>query len=237
MIRISGILQKQYANKLQEVFDIYVSRSVDYHPKRHVPILFRRSFAVEEVTQIKFIGVWDTVGALGNPLPMKTLLKTRNEFHDTELSSCVENAFHALAIDERRKAFYPTLWHKQKTRTHQVMEQSWFLGGHFDVGGGNLETGLSDISLQWMLEKAQGCNLKFNQLDIKPDPMGKIHFINKRDQYNPRYSRPIKVGWQGSGDTNELIHSSVIERYRNDPTYRPKNLVDYFKRYPIQLET
>lgn len=37
----------------------------------------------------------------------------RSQFHDTDLSTWVDGAFHALAIDELRVVFEPTLWHQQ----------------------------------------------------------------------------------------------------------------------------
>ena len=33
--------------------------------------------------------------------------------------------------------------------------------------------------------------------------------------------------------TNEFIHPSVVERYKKDENYRPKNLVDYFNQHSL----
>lgn len=114
---------------------------------------------------IHFIGVWDTVGALG--LPDKLVIpalrsidgKLREEwfgFLDTELSPRVDAACHALAIDERREPFLPTLWTDQRGRPPRInvpgsnIRQVWFAGAHANVGGGYADTGLSDIALTWM---------------------------------------------------------------------------------------
>jgi len=59
---------------------------------------------------IKCIGVWDTVGSLGIPDHIDILFQGFYQFHDTNLGLHVENAFHALALDEHRKDFQPTLW-------------------------------------------------------------------------------------------------------------------------------
>jgi hypothetical protein len=61
---------------------------------------------------IRYLGVWDTVGSLGIPrlLPISIGMNAEYEFHDTALSRCVEHARHAVAIDERRAPFTPTLW-------------------------------------------------------------------------------------------------------------------------------
>jgi uncharacterized protein (DUF2235 family) len=234
LIRNSGILNMKYTDKIPRAYNLYRSRHPSYHPKEFEATLFRKTYAVEEVTQIKFIGVWDTVGALGNPLFLKGVVSERNEFHDTELSSKIENAFHALAIDEKRKNFQAALWHQQKDAKNQTLEQVWFPGVHSDVGGGYPETGLSDISLKWMMEKAQGCNLNFNPLPIQPDPLGLKHETMK-GFYNlgGKYYRPIGLAIPNIGNTNEQIHPSVIKRYKNDPGYRPKNLVRYFEQHPL----
>ena len=69
------------------------------------------------------------------------------------------NAYHAIAIDERRRPFRPTLWVKQDDAKDQTLEQVWFAGAHCDVGGGYRDPGLSEIPLLWMAEKARSCGL------------------------------------------------------------------------------
>ena len=88
------------------------------------------------------------VGSLGIPLRgLRSLTRTKYQFNDTELSGSVQNAFHALAIDERRAPFVPTLW-LDRPKPVKTVEQVWFTGVHSDVWGGYPQTGLSDISLQ-----------------------------------------------------------------------------------------
>lgn len=230
LIRNSGILDVQYADKIGKAYELYRSRHPSFHPKSEEATLFRKTYAVEESTKIKFIGVWDTVGALGNPLFLHGIVSGRNEFHDTELSSKIENAFHALAIDEKRKNFQPALWHQQPGVKDQVLEQVWFAGVHSDVGGGYPVAALSDISLQWMVEKALACKLSFNPVVVHPDPVGMKH-----ESMNFIYSmagvlnRPIGLKVPGTGATNEKLHPSVLERHQKDPSYRPVNLVRYLE--------
>jgi uncharacterized protein (DUF2235 family) len=225
LIRNSGILEVKNADKIGKAYELYRSRHPTYHPKSEEATLFRKTYAVEDATKIKFIGVWDTVGALGNPLFLHGLTSGRNEFHDTELSSMIEHAFHALAIDEKRKNFEATLWHQQKGATNQTLEQVWFVGVHSDIGGGYPETGLSDISLNWMMVKAQSCNLSFNAFETHPDPFGLKHESMKW-YYRPAgiLHRPICKKDPAAGDTKEQLHPSVLERYKKDPSYRPENL-------------
>lgn len=205
-----------------------------YQPREVESTLFRKTYAVEEVTLIKFIGVWDTVGALGNPLFLKGIASKKNQFHDTELSTKIGFAYHALAIDEKRKNFEATLWRQQDGSINQVLEQVWFAGVHSDVGGGYPETGLSDIALEWMIAKAQNCQLKFDDIKLNPDAMASKHeSFTGFYKLQSEFIRPIDVEIPGSGKTNESIHPSVVQRYKNDSHYRPKNLVDYFRRHPL----
>src|SRR5262249_22034894 len=117
---------------------------------------------------IKFIGVWDTVGALG--IPVQGVQLKHLQFHDVELSSYVDYAYQALAIDEQRKAFVPTLWTKQPNSPEsQVLEQVWFPVVQCNIGGGYQDTGLSDCAFDWMWHKAESCGLALDASQ-KPTP-------------------------------------------------------------------
>lgn len=236
LIRNSGILKKDNLSLVHKAYSLYHSRKPLHNPHEVESVLFRKTFSVEETTIIHFIGVWDTVGALGNPLYLHSLLSRKNEFHDTDLSTRIRYAFHALAIDEKRKNFEATLWHQQGNSGNQVLEQVWFAGVHSDVGGGfpESESGLSDISLQWMLDKAESCGLSFEKILLKPDPMTLIHESYKGFyKLQHKLYRPIGTVIPGRGKTNEYIHPSVIEKYRKDSTYKPPNLKEYFSRHPL----
>ena len=233
LIRNSGILKIENLDQVKKAYQIYRSRKPDLQPRAVEATLFRKTFAVEETTRIKFIGVWDTVGALGNPLVFNGIFSKRNQFHDTELSSKINNAFHALAIDENRKNFEATLWHQQDDSKDQVLEQVWFAGIHSDVGGGypETETGLSDIALKWMLEKAESRHLNFDKVSINPDALALKHeSYTGFYKLKPKLYRPIGFAYPKIGNTNESLHPTVVERYKSDPAYRPKNLVEYLKR-------
>ena len=233
LIRNSGILKPENLDQIPKAYDIYRSRKPNLQPREIEATLFRKTFAIEETTIIKFIGVWDTVGALGNPLFMNGIFSRLNQFHDTDLSTKISYAFHALAIDEKRRNFEPTLWHQQANSKDQVLEQVWFPGVHSDVGGGYAETGLSDIALKWMLEKAQSCQLNFDTVEMNPNPMAGMHESYEGIyKFQSKFYRPIDLADPKRGNTNESLHPSVIERYTNNKKYRPKNLVDYFRRHP-----
>ncbi|KAK6527608.1 hypothetical protein TWF694_004592 [Orbilia ellipsospora] len=125
---------------------------------------------------IKFVGVWDTVGALGVPESMLSQATGWNkgyQFHDTELHRRIEKAAHALALDEYRGTFSPTLWFEKVGKRYgwgSNLIQCWFPGYHAHVGGGTVsgtddETSIDDIALAWMVDQV-GDALTWDEVEI-----------------------------------------------------------------------
>lgn len=107
---------------------------------------------------IACVGVWDTVGALGIPLGPLNPFKRQKQFHDTSLGAHIDCALHAMAADEKRGPFAPTLWEKEigaKLPHKQVVEQVWFAGAHSDIGGGYGDWALSTLTLDWMASRIE----------------------------------------------------------------------------------
>src|ERR1043166_4053154 len=158
MIRKCGILTKRQVDDVADAFDFY--RRADVKPADPEAEAWRKARSRE--TRIMCIGVWDTVGALGIPVTfLRWIAARRFSFHDVDLSTYVDNAFHALAIDEQRRPFLPTIWNVQPPDPvfPQRVEQVWFPGVHSDIGGGYSSTDLSDITLRWMIDRASSCGL------------------------------------------------------------------------------
>ena len=112
---------------------------------------------------VDFLGVFDTVGALGVP----GFMRHAPRFHDVQLSAQILRARHALAVDETRLKFAPTFWEAPAEPSGAPTEdarvkQVWFEGAHSDVGGGYRQTGLSDTSLLWMAREARAAGLVFD---------------------------------------------------------------------------
>ncbi|KAL8694914.1 MAG: hypothetical protein Q9218_000485 [Villophora microphyllina] len=114
--------------------------------------LERRGLTRLNIT-IRAIGVWDTVGALGIPdIGLLQKKHTAYSFVDSKVAPNVEHAFQALALDEIRKPFTPTLWEKPKGQEYPLtLKQCWFPGVHSNVGGCYEDTGLGSIALVWMI--------------------------------------------------------------------------------------
>src|SRR3954466_13908314 len=111
---------------------------------------------VEPNPAINFLGVWDVVGAFG--LANLGALDLNIGHHLSLPRANLKYCFHAMALDERRPSFLPT----RLKGAYEV----WFRGVHSDVGGGNGNRGLNDITLQWMMNKALAAGLPITQADI-----------------------------------------------------------------------
>jgi len=126
-----------------------------------------------------FVGVWDTVRALGVK-GLNSFTLGRHSFNNNELHEGVPYGRQALAIDENRKTFAPELWEEDAENPDRI-KQVWFAGVHTDVGGGyGLKMGLSDITLDWMLKEATAIPQPLIvdpalPASLAPDPLGQQH--------------------------------------------------------------
>ena len=225
MIRNCGLLLPENAHRVRDAYALYRQR--DETPDTDQAQIFRTRYSRE--IKIKFLGVWDTVGALGIPLQALQWLNAKEyAFHDTELSGIVQNAAHALAIDEFRVDYQATLW-APVIKPGQDVEQRWFSGAHADVGGGYQSRLLSDISLAWMQRKAAAVGLAIDTPEI-PAVAKENWMHSPTDSYqqfldgayaktHPRFYRPMRIG---SG-LNEVVDESVVNRCRDNSGYRPLN--------------
>ena len=200
---------------------------------------------------IEMLGVWDTVGALGIPWTVPVLHRARYHFRDHDLGTIYRHAFHALAIDEHRGAFRPTLWTLHQPGKNPVppqevalerCEQRWFPGAHADVGGGS-RSPLEDAPGRWLQDKAQQLGLQYLALlSVNPaaasttrasDSWGIfLKGFYKVLKFGRRFHRPIGVrrnlvkgGW--SWPVNETIDDSAFTHGNGGAGYPPKNLREW----------
>jgi uncharacterized protein (DUF2235 family) len=178
--------------------------------------------------KITMVGVWDTVGSLGIPSVIGGVSPILYGFLDTGLHPDVLNAIQALAIDERRVEFPPTLWTGDPA-PGQVLEQVWFCGCHSDVGGGtppgaeDAGTTLSDITLAWMMSKAAALGLQFAPVTVAKyilPAAAKYALDEIHESWTPLWGFP--AGRKISN--NSSLSNSVAVRLQNNGSYRPGNL-------------
>lgn len=187
LIRKCGLPEAPPAALVDECFGRYRERTEDSKPDSEDSMAFRLRVSPRVTTspaeaawrrarghppglpfRVTYLGVWDTVGALGIPshwgLPAR-LMNRKYRFHDTELSRFVQAARHAVAIDEERRTFVPTLWtNLARLRAENPdgdYRQEWFAGVHGSVGGGGDIVALSALALLWVAEGAMALGLTF----------------------------------------------------------------------------
>jgi uncharacterized protein (DUF2235 family) len=228
LIRNCGILKEPKDSLVQEAYQIYRTRGDGADSEQAKA--FRRAAAHPGSVEVRCMGVWDTVGALGIPVESFDFFNRHfYEFHDTKLSSIVKNAFQALALDEHRREYAATLWNPSE-RPDQRIEQAWFPGAHSSIGGGTADDVLADVTLAWMMDRAASCDLA---LDPSAYPaLGDQHWTQDlRDSFaeflrgiyryfNARYYRPIGTTPYGC----EWLDKAASERFRRQE-YRPRNPV------------
>jgi uncharacterized protein (DUF2235 family) len=222
MIMACGLPTQNFSDDMVDTaFDAYRDQ---VHRADKLKKLANNNLANADITMV---GVWDTVGSLGIPSAIGGVDPIAYGFLDTNLHPRIKNACHALAIDERRAQFPPTLW-KGPAAPGQTLEQVWFTGAHSDVGGGEPDdlpgtTALSDITLSWMMAKAAALGLAFDpavlaQYTMPLDPelaLDKFHESWKILNGFPR---------RRSIDTTASIANSVAIRCAEEATWRPQNL-------------
>jgi len=228
LINNAGILKKENAHLVQRAFDLYKRSGEEYKPSGHRSAEFRSEHS-HLSREVKFVGVWDTVGALGIPISFLGFLDDEDEFYDTKLGHNVRIARHALAIDEKREDFEPSIWESSNTLD---LKQVWFSGAHADVGGSNKPdrdgSRIADYPLRWMLREADQHGLTtegFLGKQLTRNPTAKIH-PSRRNFYRLKGKHIRQIA---HGRSRTLLHRSVKERWTEDSRYRPANLKAFVK--------
>lgn len=172
--------------------------------------------AVREVPPVRFLALFDVVAAFGIPIDIGLNFNRINLGYHLGMPKVVKNCYHALALDESRKAFRPTRL--------QGSREVWFRGVHSDVGGGNNNHALNDISLRWMLRKAIACGLPMST-DCVGKSCTRINLDGKiSENFDKVLSRPREPK---AGDT---YHYTVAMRAKHvnppDPCTRESELAE-----------
>ena len=238
----------------------YISREKGTHPNDPSSFEFRENFAPDTATSagefkwrrergktqaiqltLAYVGVWDTVKALGLPkfLPMAAAFNAQYTFHDDELSSSVMAARHAISIDERRITFPDLPWGNMDDLNGRYDDlvprfaQQWFPGDHGSVGGGGPRIGLSSVAMHWVAQGAARAGLdlnweEFDRVAHRLDPVDE-KLTNK---FGPSglsglLLNAIKKDRRGPVSLDE-VSVATLDRLIDDPGYRPKTL-DHIK--------
>lgn len=276
LLRTCGILDKGEIHHVSEAMEIYRQREKEKGPDADACVAFREKYSIacfhsqpadrnKVPLRIEYLGVWDTVGALGIPNGflffgwLERLAKRFNqryEFHDPNLSSMVRSARHAVAIDERRMTFEPTLWPNLAELNTKAgwtppapppYEQVWFPGDHASVGGGGIHNGLWQAALTWVVAGARDRGLaireaKFTEFakDIKPvAPVDSI--ANGTFQLSTLTPYRWRAGPDGTfeADVAEIGVTRMktpVEQLEDKRRYRPRPLKKFVDAFGSKYE-
>ncbi len=266
LIRSCGIPPRDRVGEIHKAIARYRSRSADTKPDDPDSFLFRSEFSPFTATsdaewnwrektapgmcvrlELAYLGVWDTVGALGVPgfLAMAPFLNRKYAFHDLSLSRSVTSARHAVALDERRKTFPPTLWDNLERlnklaladeedvsldpnqRDHWPYRQEWFPGDHGSVGGGGERDGLSSATFAWIAAGAQAAGLEMRQekLDeIARNTNVREVLVNTASAGFAKKALRVLTKDRDGPDRIADVAAFTEDRIRSDAAYRPASL-------------
>ncbi|MPZ19468.1 MAG: hypothetical protein GEV06_16350 [Luteitalea sp.] len=193
---------------------------------------FKKACCLGDEARIRFVGVWDTVDAVGLPFHLSDILNTvvyRYKFPDYRLSPLVDRACHALALDDGRHSFNPLLWDETQEANGRIT-QVWFAGAHSNVGGGYPKQGLSLVALDWMMTEAERAGLRFN---VEEREAYSQHANADDKLYDPRAGLGIFYRWKPR-DTHAIcqangvapkVHVTALERIAHGTDdYAPGNV-------------
>ncbi len=235
-IHLFGVLPKSRPELIEQAYKIY-KKGRKRREKAAKAFLAKHH---KMWCRIKFLGVWDTVAALGLPFKsidvvLDKIWFLRHKYQDLTLSESVKHAYQALALDEERRVFKPVFWDTTLKKEDQTMSQVWFCGMHSDVGGGYAEQGISDIALEWMVGKAlewmvgkaasHGLEIyPHHEVTISGEADGRMH-DSRGTVLTGLYRRKVR-SWNTKTHGKPVVHESVLKRTRNrhnlsEPTYRP----------------
>ncbi len=159
----------------------------------------------------------------------------------------VERARHALAVDEYRAVYHPRVWIVPKGKEQiKNVEQRWFIGAHASVGGGYEQHPLDRIPGHWIQEEARATGIRFDPDKEIKEPSEPVHISVKLPNSRAgflfgfyrlvswrQFYRPIFAWDENQGDIvyeKQTIDKTVFERYKGDPSYRPRNFETWLRR-------
>ena len=208
-------------------------------PSQDAARTFKEAHSFRTDVMIRFVGVWDTVDAVGLPFHLSDVLNAtlyQFKFPDHHLSPVVQRACHALAVDDQRQSFHPLLW-TERPEDRARISQVWFAGAHANVGGGYPKQGMSLVALDWLLTEAEQAGVMFNQHGLRLNASERQSFREHASVddklYDPRAGLGFFYRWKirdidamcRAHNIFPKIHVSVLERVAHGTDdYSPGNL-------------
>lgn len=274
-VRNLGIIKRRHAAHIVNAVKLYQAHKAGDSPNSNELLKFRWQYSPEvcisesedawrvgncagyktgdaSIVRIKYLGVWDTVAALGVPSDVLFAKEANRgkQYFDSDLTSLVASGRHAVSIDESRVAFEPTLWPNYAELNVSLgahpyakdapYQQLWWPGDHGSVGGGGDERGLSDGALQWVLDGALARGLEVDGDEqsplyrLRPNPLAALSNMKLQDPsivdrvagalmtHRPRAPGPQHV--EEVSDAARLRWQASADQLPERAPYRPPTL-------------
>jgi uncharacterized protein (DUF2235 family) len=250
LLRSCGIGARRNLQMIPEAIARHLSKAPETHPDHPSSVAFRARFAPETVTgwtdadaarvkagalrlTIRHMGLWDSVKSFSvwDVAQGGEAARARGRFfHDNRLSSMVESARHAMALDERRSLYPPLPWSNlddlnlRSGRGDAPFRQVWFPGDHGSVGGGGNRQGLSAVAFRWVALGAARADLRLIGAEVRRqcwhmDPVGER--LENRLTGGPLY---VLQGHRRGPETLEDLSAAAFDRWAGDAAYRGRPL-------------
>eukprot|EP01035_Chromulina_nebulosa_P024132 gene24132-31359_t len=185
----------------QQAYKIFVQ---DEFSCKDEAMLFYESFSVRNSRKksVFFLGLWDTVGAVGIPkyrpgygFEYSSLLKyqrvpppVRHVYHAIATHECLMpfEVMHAIPSHPSNEFGSSPHSHPAPQITNQIVEEKWFPGYHLDIGGFCGDQPIPNATLNWMLDRMRvvpreerGFDFIFppNRLDRWQKLINRVYFV------------------------------------------------------------
>ncbi len=243
LIYVAGIVDLQEIPKekrlrfVKRIFDAHKSDKSLLEKRKDVFEITKQSINPGDYT-IEFMGLWDTVEALGVPKYDEEYYAPKNNYFDQLCN--VKKAVHALSLNDNRSSiFTPVLLTQNRListcsniNPEDITKEVWFFGAHSDVGGGYRNTNISGVSLNWMIRQLEPYQLLPEGTKVYEDRFDRTNNPAKGfvRLFYPKSSRKLSflVSKKGYKKEKLRIHKSVLDRLQVSLQSYEINLIKFF---------
>lgn len=243
LIYVAGIVDVKDIpenKRLKFIRKIYEAHKSDKDIKERRESIFKvtKQSINPEDYKIEFMGLWDTVEALGIPKYEEEYYTPKNKYVDQLCN--IKKVSHALSLnDSRSSVFTPVLFTHgalvslcPEVNPKNIANEVWFFGNHSDVGGGARNTHISGVSLNWMISELKSYNLLPENTSVYENSLDITNDIRK-GFYRllfPKKERKLSslASINGYKKDKLKIHTSVLERLKTSLKTYEINLIKLF---------
>jgi hypothetical protein len=236
----TGIVNNMYDQVMDQYGDLlddgYTDIKIDlYGFSRGAAIANELAWVIRErsTAKVRFLGLFDCVHSMGWPGP-----NSSKDWHDDHIPQNVEHCAHALAGNETRVYFTPSILRRSENdKAGAPVSEMIFPGVHSDVGGHHENNqDIMKVTRSWMSQKAGEAGVSYLKAFVLPD--AEIEAL-KNDPVR------MKPGPEGNpkvdeiiGDKNPLNFDDEVEilKLSGGPYSSPTNAIAYSAALTLQKQ-